>query len=1097
MAVLKYKNGDGQFVTLTNYSVQPITPVQTTGDSLSDIMSQKAVTDELEKKVDESGFSEAVSDVISNDEDVKNTIDGIVADAIENNETVKDAVADAVADAISSASAVTEAVEEVVEDKLTDYYTKGESDAEIEAAVSGKAESTAITHFFGSVNYDSTEKKISFYNESTTGGTVIGEIDTTDFVKDGMIDNVTISGGNLVIVFNTDSGKDPISIPISDIFNADNYYTKDETSGATEIANALNGKADAATTISGYGITDAKIVNGTITLGEASITPLTSHQSLDDYYKKSETSGKTEIANALSDKADAATTISGYGITDAKIVNGTITLGNEEITPLTSHQSLADYYKKSETSGKTEIANALNAKADAATTLSGYGITDAKIYNGTITLGDKSITPLTEHQSLTNYYTKSETSGATEIGTALGGKADVASTLSGYGIEDAKIENGTITLGEASITPLTSHQSLTDYYKKSETSGKTEIEAALSGKSNTGHVHTVSEITDFEDGISEAIATNQAVIDAVNSAITEAITSDTAVQEAIDAAVANKQDASGMTAYTYVSDFSAHTNDNGVHVTSEKQAYWNGKADLSAITEATSGKLDTSAFDLYKEGADASISGKADASDFEELSGAVTAHMANAGIHVTSGDKATWDAKSDFSGDYEDLTNKPTIPTVPTDISAFNNDEGYLKSDDIAGKQDASGMTAYTLTSAFSAHTNDEVVHISDSDRSYWNNKANAATTLSGYGIGDVFITEGTIYIGNDSITPITSLADYYTKDDTDDAIEAAVSGKADVGSIDGIVEAAVSGKADTSVVTGINATLTAHTANTTVHVTSSDKTTWNGKVGSVSLTSGTNNGTVKLTVDGSSTDNIPVAGLGTMAYEDKNSYSSATQVATALGTGFTVSSVTEVIASNERVIAAAINDLNTNKADVSAITEVTSSLGDAAYLNTGTTNGTVAVGNHTHSQYATTGYVDTKVGTAFTSSSVTEVVEDIEGTLTSVSGAAYTAKAVTDYYTGINSGLTSLANIPVTKRMAKVSLTADANNLTLSGGSLPAGEELHIIVHNNGGSSITVTLPNTNPYVALGSGTINIAAGSYGEINIISDGTLLYVRGI
>lgn len=42
------------------------------------------------------------------------------------------------------------------------------------------------------------------------------------------------------------------------------------------------------------------------------------------------------------------------------------------------------------------------------TTLSGYGITDAKISNGTITLGSNTITPLTNHQSLANYYTKSE-----------------------------------------------------------------------------------------------------------------------------------------------------------------------------------------------------------------------------------------------------------------------------------------------------------------------------------------------------------------------------------------------------------------------------------------------------------------------------------------------------------------------------------------------------------------------------------------------------------------------------------------------------------------------------------------------------------------
>lgn len=31
-----------------------------------------------------------------------------------------------------------------------------------------------------------------------------------------------------------------------------------------------------------------------------------------------------------------------------------------------------------------------------------------------------------------------------------------------------------------------------------------------------------------------------------------------------------------------------------------------------------------------------------------------------------------------FSKDYNDLTNKPTIPTVPTNVSSFTNDSGYL-----------------------------------------------------------------------------------------------------------------------------------------------------------------------------------------------------------------------------------------------------------------------------------------------------------------------------------------------------------------------------------------------------------------------------------
>ena len=36
------------------------------------------------------------------------------------------------------------------------------------------------------------------------------------------------------------------------------------------------------------------------------------------------------------------------------------------------------------------------------------------------------------------------------------------------------------------------------------------------------------------------------------------------------------------------------------------------------------------------------------------------------------------EAGNGFSGDYNDLTNKPTIPTVPTNVSAFNNDSYYI-----------------------------------------------------------------------------------------------------------------------------------------------------------------------------------------------------------------------------------------------------------------------------------------------------------------------------------------------------------------------------------------------------------------------------------
>ena len=46
-----------------------------------------------------------------------------------------------------------------------------------------------------------------------------------------------------------------------------------------------------------------------------------------------------------------------------------------------------------------------------------------------------------------------------------------------------------------------------------------------------------------------------------------------------------------------------------------------------------------------------------------------------------------------FSGSYNDLSNKPTIPTVPTNVSAFTNDAGYLtEHQDISGKANVSGQ---------------------------------------------------------------------------------------------------------------------------------------------------------------------------------------------------------------------------------------------------------------------------------------------------------------------------------------------------------------------------------------------------------------------
>lgn len=152
---------------------------------------------------------------------------------------------------------------------------------------------TLDSNKFGAVFYDKNAKKINFYGKSTTGS-VISEIDTTDFVKDGMIDTVELvklSGSTyLRITWNTDAGKDVTDLNLGDIFNADNYYTKEQAD------DLLNGKVSNSTYNTYTAATDAAIA---------------AKADDDDVYKKTETYTSAEVDTAInaatSGKVDTST----------------------------------------------------------------------------------------------------------------------------------------------------------------------------------------------------------------------------------------------------------------------------------------------------------------------------------------------------------------------------------------------------------------------------------------------------------------------------------------------------------------------------------------------------------------------------------------------------------------------------------------------------------------------------------------------------------------------------------------------------------------------------------------------------------------------
>jgi len=99
----------------------------------------------------------------------------------------------------------------------------------------------------------------------------------------------------------------------------------------------------------------------------------------------------------------------------------------------------------------------------------------------------------------------------------------------------------------------------------------------------------------------------------------------------------------------------------------------------NAIDAATSGKVDNSVYTAYTASTNTALGNKQDTSGMtaytstattNSLSGTVTAHTADTTIHVTTAQTASWDAKSNFSGSYNDLTDKPTIPVVDASLDS-------------------------------------------------------------------------------------------------------------------------------------------------------------------------------------------------------------------------------------------------------------------------------------------------------------------------------------------------------------------------------------------------------------------------------------------
>jgi hypothetical protein len=177
------------------------------------------------------------------------------------------------------------------------FATKDEFDSAV-SAINDKF-STAKSKNITSAEYINTsagndkQAVIRFKNDN---GDVVSTIDVTDFIIDGMIDSVSVvdDHGNkgLKLVFNTDSGREEVVLDIGDLFELDNYYTKDqidtkESSLQSAIDDEIQARqsADAA-------LNDAiASLQNNLTAGEG-IDITNNVISVDDYIGESDINGK-------------------------------------------------------------------------------------------------------------------------------------------------------------------------------------------------------------------------------------------------------------------------------------------------------------------------------------------------------------------------------------------------------------------------------------------------------------------------------------------------------------------------------------------------------------------------------------------------------------------------------------------------------------------------------------------------------------------------------------------------------------------------------------------------------------------------------------
>lgn len=298
----------------------------------------------------------------------------------------------------------------------------------------------------------------------------------------GTVTGVTIKAGDGIKINDqsaiTTSGERTISLADSGV-DASTYtsVTVDKYGRVTKGSNP--------TTLEGYGIADAKIVDGTIILGENSITPLSDGSNYVTLNGSQNITNKTYNGYTLAAACEKA-------VDDATMSSSSTNLPTSKAVAAYVDSALVSVLKYQGTVTSTSGLPATHKVGQV------YVVAEAGTYAGqSCEVGDYIIcktagttannshwdvingeNQVSDNNPTLNWSTKSTvaTVDGTDIHVTMpsnpaANKADKATTLAGYGITDAKIVDGTIKLGTATITPLTQHQDISGKQDKITASG--------------------------------------------------------------------------------------------------------------------------------------------------------------------------------------------------------------------------------------------------------------------------------------------------------------------------------------------------------------------------------------------------------------------------------------------------------------------------------------------------------------------------------------------------------------------------------------------------------------------------------------------------